>query len=82
VIGAAVKIHESTAPTNGVAAADVSATLTASTQMVTINNTAAVVVVPVLPQTGRPGLPESGLPLMLGAMLIATGLLLLRRRTD
>jgi hypothetical protein len=82
VIGAAVKIHESTPPTHGVAAADVSATLTASAQTVTVNNTAAAaVVVPVLAQTGRPGLPATGLPLMLGVMLIASGVALLRRRT-
>jgi hypothetical protein len=83
VIGSGVKIHESTPPSNGVAAADVNATLTASDQTVTINNTAAAaaVVVPVLAQTGRPGSPQSGLPLMLGVMLIASGLGLLRRRT-
>jgi hypothetical protein len=82
VIGAAVKIHESTPPTNGVAGADVSATLTASAQTVTINNAAAVAVVPVLPQTGRPGMPEPVLPLLLGAMMIATGFVLPRRWTD
>jgi hypothetical protein len=83
VIGSGVKIHESTPPTHGVAAADVTATLTASDQTVTINNSAAPapVVVPVLAQTGRPGEPASELPLMLGAMLIAAGLGTLRRRT-
>jgi hypothetical protein len=82
VIGAAVKIHESTPPTHGVAAADVSAALTASAQTVTINNTAAPPgVVPVLAQTGRSGLPAAGLSLLLGAMLIASGVGLLRRRT-
>jgi hypothetical protein len=82
VIDAAVKIHESAPAANGVAAADVTATLTASAQAVTINNTAAPVVVPVLAQTGRPGLPEADLPLMLGAMLVAAGLALWRRRTS
>jgi hypothetical protein len=82
VIGSAVKIHESTPPTHGVAAADASATLTASAQTVTINNTAApAAVVPVLAQTGRSGLPTGGLSLLLGAMLIASGVDLLRRRT-
>jgi hypothetical protein len=80
VIGAAVKIHESSPPTNGVAAADVTATLTTADQTVTINNAAAVVAV--LAQTGGARLPQSGLPaalLMLGALLVASGVGLRRR---
>jgi hypothetical protein len=53
VIGAAVKIHESTPPAGGVAAADVTAVLTTADQTLTINNSAAVVAV--LAQTGGAG---------------------------
>jgi hypothetical protein len=81
VIGAAVKIHESSPPTNGVAAVDITAVLTSADQTVTINNAAAVVAV--LAQTGGGRLPQSGLPaalLMLGALLVASGLGLRRAR--
>ncbi len=79
VIGAAVTVHESTPPAGGVAAADVTAVLTAADQTLTINNSAAVVAV--LAQTGGAGMPESGLPavlLLAGAMLIASGVRLRR----
>lgn len=82
LIGSAVKIHESTPPTNGVAAADVTAALTAADQTLTIDNAAAPVVV-VLPPTGSAGMPQSGLPvvfLILGVLLIGSGIGLLRRR--
>jgi hypothetical protein len=80
VIGAAVKIHESTPPAGGVAAADVTAVLTTADQTLTINNSAAVVAV--LAQTGGAGVPRPELPavfLILGAMLIASGVRLGRR---
>jgi hypothetical protein len=40
LVGAAVAIHETTPPTNGVAGADVTTTLTADTKTVTVTNTA------------------------------------------
>jgi hypothetical protein len=70
VIGSDVKIHESTPPNSGIAAADVSTTLTVADQTLTINNGA----IAVLPQTGHqfewPSLPV----LFLGLLLALVGL--------
>jgi hypothetical protein len=88
-VGWNFKLHESTAPHNGVAAADVSIHVAVEGPVTTINNTAAVVATPTptahtLANTGG-GSENPMLPwpvVVLGALLAATGAgLLFRRRT-
>jgi hypothetical protein len=81
LLGAHVTIHESTVPTNGLAGADTTATLSSVAQTLTINNTAAPVV---LPTTGGAARGSSG-PLvpvvvfLFGVLLCSGGIRLYRR---
>jgi len=81
LLGAHVTIHESTVPTNGVAGADAAATLSSVAQTLTINNTAAPVV---LPTTGgaAPGSSDPLVPVVVflfGVLLCSGGIRLYRR---
>lgn len=83
--GWSVRLHESQAPTNGVAAADVTLHVTVGGPVTVINNTAASVpTTPVLANTGG-GSENPMLPwpvVVLGALLASVGAgLLIRRRT-
>jgi hypothetical protein len=85
-LGSQFALHEATPPTNGVAASDVTIIVQAGT-IKTINNTAASVAAtprpstPVLATTGGGGNPMLPWPaLLLGALLVAAGAGLLRRR--
>jgi hypothetical protein len=93
LVGQAVVIHESTPPTNGVAAANVTVTIPESSPVVaTIANNAAASATPtptptaaVLAQTGTPPTPQGQLAVLLAAMaggaaIIVLGLGMWRRR--
>ena len=85
--GWSFKLHESTPPTNGVAAADVTLQVAVDAAVTTINNTAASVATPAptaatLANTGGgSGNPMLPWPVLLGGAILAlAGLGLLRRR--
>jgi hypothetical protein len=87
ITGFAWRLHESTPPANGVAAADVTIQVRANTPLTTINNNAVSVATPApttrtLAKTGGgSGNPMLPWPVvLLGAILVAAGGGLLRRR--
>jgi hypothetical protein len=91
LVGQTVLIHESTPPTNGVAAANVTVTIPDSSPVVaTIANNAAASATPtptaaVLAQTGTPAAPQGQVAVLLAAMaggaaIIVLGLGIWRRR--